>query len=200
MKCKLCGAEMSEGNSYCLACGAKMEETPQKTSAPQITNADASPTGSMTYHTIPSYQESVPTNGASAPPPPMSTVAPPSFFEDNLTPVVSVGHWLLALLILFLLPLAVAVICGIVSAYVAEPILIFILGLLPALSALILILVWAFNKRTNPSQRNFFRAYLILLIIGIIIGVAAVVFFANVFVDYLGSMGITELDLQQFMM
>ncbi|WP_373740133.1 hypothetical protein [Neisseria sp.] len=40
---------------------------------------------------------------------------------------------------------------------------------------LIMILVWAFSSNTNPNKANFFKAQLILMVIGIVLSVIVMI-------------------------
>jgi len=130
-----------------------------------------------------------------AAPPPIATATPPRFFDDNLVPVVSVGNWLATLLLLLLIPIAAAVIAGIAGSLIQNN---WVANNLPGLvlifAYLVIILFYAFNKRTNPSKRNFFRAAIIYTLIIIIILVAAVFALGALLMNYLEELGVQDID------
>ena len=100
---------------------------------------------------------------------PAEEIPQPQFFEDNDAPVVSVGHWVYTLLLLILLPIAVAsgfiFLCGVLRVPEAAN----YASLVAAVISLILMFIWAFSKRTNPSKRNYFRAALIVTAILVVV-------------------------------
>ncbi len=101
----------------------------------------------------------------------------PHFFDNNDAPVVSVGHWIYTILMMILVPVALAFIASAIGRSTNDMTVYRVLFIIANLSIVVLAFIWAFNKRTNPSKRNFFRAYLIILavcvIIAIIIGVTS---------------------------
>ena len=101
----------------------------------------------------------------------------PHFFDNNDAPVVSVGHWIYTILMMILVPVALAFIASAIGESTNDMTVYQVLFIIANLSIVVLAFIWAFNKRTNPSKRNFFRAYLIILavcvIIAIIIGVTS---------------------------
>lgn len=127
----------------------------------------------------PAGQPVPPTRPATA----MGVIPPrPPLFEDKLAPVISVGSWLGTLLLLMLVPLALSILAGVVGSHVgAEHIVTTLLSIVAGLSSLILMFIWAFSKRVNPSKSNFFRAALILTLAMLIIAVVLAVLFATLF-------------------
>ena len=101
----------------------------------------------------------------------------PHFFDNNDAPVVSVGHWIYTILMMILVPVALAFIASAIGESTNDMTVYRVLSVIAVLSIVVLAFIWAFNKRTNPSKRNFFRAYLIILavcvIIAIIVGVTS---------------------------
>lgn len=102
--------------------------------------------------------------------------------QDELAPIVKMGSWFGTLVLWFLIPLAVGVIAAIVSTvmppYGIGRILSTILWIVAVLSSLIFMLILAFNKRVNPSKRNFFKAYLLLCLILVAITIVLIIVFA----------------------
>ena len=76
---------------------------------------------------------------------------------------------------MILVPVALAFIASAIGRSTNDMTVYRVLFIIANLSIVVLAFIWAFNKRTNPSKRNFFRAYLIILavcvIIAIIVGV-----------------------------
>lgn len=98
--------------------------------------------------------------------------------------VVSVKSWLGTLLLLMLVPLVLGVLAFLLGSLLESVLITTLLGLLSGLSSIILILIFAFSKKVNPSKRNFFKASLIMVLISIgisiVLGVLFTVFFASV--------------------
>ena len=109
-------------------------------------------------------------------------------FDENWAPIVKVGDWLGSLLILALVPIALSIIAALVGQLLGTGVLSTILNVVALLSGLILTFYFAFGKRFNPSKRNFFKAYLILLVIAIIVCIVLVVVFAQALVFNPGSL------------
>lgn len=90
--------------------------------------------------------------------------------QPQLYPVVTMGNWIRTLLIISLLPMALNLIgavfslLGTVGLIVALP-----FYLVGSLMPLGLALYFAFSKKVNPSKRNFFKAYLIIGVIAIVL-------------------------------
>lgn len=189
MKCNKCGAEVGENNIFCLSCGAKldaapgapaggfaaMEQTaPAAPAAPAAAPAAASPMAGRDPYGAPPQPGQQPPLAAGPAMPPVRPVQQQPFFDENLAPRVSVGSWLGTLLLLMFIPLTLAVITGVVSSYIgAEHIVTLILSMVSGLSSLILIFIFAFSGRVNPSKRNFFRATLIITLIMLVLIAAA---------------------------
>lgn len=109
----------------------------------------------------------------------------PSFFGDDVAPIVTTGHWLVTLLLLFFIPFAAGIVAGIISGLIGNTTVTIILTILASLTALIMEFIWAFNKRTNPSKRNFFRACLIFTAIFLVLIIVLAIIFLAVFAPYI---------------
>jgi hypothetical protein len=123
-----------------------------------------------------------------APVPPMMPPNAGPMMPPNAGPppqfVVGVGNWLGTMLLLMFVPLALLIVATVVGGYIGhEHIVTSILTILSGASSLILMLIWAFSRRTNPSKRNFFRAALILTLIMVVLTVALVLVVMNMFGD-----------------
>ncbi|NLF79734.1 MAG: zinc ribbon domain-containing protein [Clostridia bacterium] len=203
MKCKSCGAEMSDNNKFCPACGADLREINQEADvataeaageaaaaqpadAPADASADAAPVTAAAPAT------------AAAPLPPQAgpfETAEPQFFDDDLAPFVTTGQWLLTLILLVVLPVAAYVAAAIIGNLVDNAV---VLTVLPPVASfitfLILVLVWAFGGRANPSKRNFFRAYLLVILIMIVVTVVAALAFGSFIMAYFQQMGLADFN------
>lgn len=193
MNCPKCGAEIGPNTAFCLACGAKVSAAqPAAAAAPASPIQPARPAQSAPSFGAPAGQPQFaqpaapspmagrdpfapqPAGGTSsyqAPPqPPQQPPQQPRFFDDNLTPIISVGNWLGTLFLLVLVPIALFIVTSIVSGAVgAQHIVTIILSIVASLSGLLMMFIFAFGKGFNPSKRNFFRAALILTLIFIVI-------------------------------
>ena len=110
----------------------------------------------------------------------------PQFFDSELYPVVSTGNWLGTMLLLFIVPVILACVAGVVSALVgADNIVAIILNIIAILSSFIMVLIFAFGKRFNPSKRNFFKAYLIMFLIMLVILVVMGIVIFTTFAGFL---------------
>ena len=202
MKCPICNTDIPDKAMFCPSCGYKAEASME--SAPETAP------GNMSSAAEPASEPAAPprdpfatqaTGGTQSAGDKQSsfgsTQTSPKFFDDNLTPIVSVGNWLGAFLILMLVPLALSVLAGIVSDLVgASHIVAIILDIVAAASGLVIILIFAFSKRVNPSKRNMFRACLILTLIFIVLFVVLLIVLFTAFssvVDQFSGMS----DLQE---
>lgn len=266
MRCQICGAEMSDNNKFCPACGAKVirEATPAAATTPPWASEPAAPVATTppwasepaapaattppwasepaapataaakavepvqpaaqpapaqpVSQTVPPVAQPAQTAASSAPAQPAApaaTSAPaapqapaaqptaaaqsaafwgnaapapnndanqqgpapePHFFDNNDAPIVSVGHWLYTIILWILLPVAAVFLVKFLGDIINNHGLYMALNYIALLTGLILMFIWAFNKRTNPSKRNFFRALLIvtafLVLLGVVLGLA----------------------------
>jgi len=181
MKCKVCGAEMSDNNKFCPACGADLREINQEADAVAADAAEEAAAAAVTAPAAPKAG-------------PFETAAP-QFFDDDLAPFVTTGHWLLTLILLVLLPVAAYVAAAIIGNLVDNAV---VLTVLPPVASfitfLILVLVWAFGSRTNPSKRNFFRAYLLVILIMIVLIIVAALAFGSFITAYFQQLGIADMN------
>ncbi|MDO4582234.1 MAG: hypothetical protein Q4B96_06615, partial [Bacillota bacterium] len=114
----------------------------------------------------------------------------PNFFDDEAAPVVSVKHWLGSFALLMLLPLAVAIVGGLLNSFLGIELISIITAVLASLAPLILMLIWAFSKKTNPSKRNMFRATLILTLIVVVLVAALAAIVSSFFAPLLSEMAL----------
>ena len=261
MRCQICGAEMSDNNKFCPACGAKvMSEAATATTTPPWASEPAAPAPATTTppwasepaatatttppwasepavpapaeakaaepvqpaaqpapaQTVPPVAQLAQTAAPAAPAQPTASAATsapaapqapaaqptaaaqsaafwgntvpapnndagqqgpapePHFFDNNDAPIVSVGHWLYTIILWILLPIAAAFLVKFLGDIINNHSIYMALNYVALLSGLILMFIWAFNKRTNPSKRNFFRALLIvtafLVLLGVVLG------------------------------
>ena len=267
MRCQICGAEMSDSNKFCLACGAKLvkedspaavapqatatappwasappapaADAPQPAAAPPWASAPAEsqpvaaapsrpvepapgvePAAAVQPQTAPASQAIPATPAPTAPSQPAAAAATgatgtaaksdafwgsatpaqsnaayqpgaapqPHFFDDNDAPVVSVGHWLYTLLLWILVPVAAVILAVFLGRVIGNQLVGNILLLVAYCSGLILMFVWAFNRRTNPSKKNFFRAVLIVTAILIVVIIVLWIIFGSIIMYYYNDM------------
>jgi hypothetical protein len=197
MKCKVCGAEMSDNNKFCPACGADLREEVIDTAEPAAAkDAGASAQTSQSEPAPPAAAVAAIAPAAVARDNAAASAAPaPRFFDDNLAPIVTTGHWLLTLILLTLLPVVAVVAAGIIGNLVDNVV---VMSVLPPVAGLItfllLVFIWAFNGRTNPSKRNFFRAYLLFILIMIVLTVALALALGSFIMTYMQQMGFTDMN------
>ena len=101
--------------------------------------------------------------------------APQPFFEDNLAPIVSVGSWFGSLALMTVIPLVFLVLSSLSPLILPQRFAMLgsmVFSLAGALSLLIFLFVVAFGKRFNPSKRNFFKAYLLFLLLIVVLSIA----------------------------
>ena len=113
----------------------------------------------------------------------------PRFFDDDVAPIVSTGHWLLTLILLTLIPIAVSVAAGIACSllFTDSNTIALIVSAALFVTTLIMMFIWAFNRRTNPSKRNFFRAYLIYTAIMIAVSIILTIVLLAVAMPYINQ-------------
>ena len=272
MRCQICGAEMSDNNKFCPACGAKVirEAAPAaSTTAPPWASEPATPAANTT--TPPWASEPAASAATTTTPPwasepaapaaseakaaepvqpaaqpttaqpvaqPAQTEAPaapaqpaasattsapaaphapavqptaaaqsaafwgnaapatnndasqqgttpePHFFDNNDAPIVSVGHWLYTIILWILLPIAAAFLVKFLGDIINNHNIYMALNYVALLTGLILMFIWAFNKRTNPSKRNFFRALLIVTAFLVLLGVILALVFMDEIAEF----------------
>lgn len=170
MNCNVCGTQITnEKARFCPNCGATLnpEEQPAEAAAP----ATAAAAAAVREQPGPEPQPEVD---------PRQRI----LFNEDWAPIVKTGDWIGSLLIVSLVPLALSVIAGLVDQLIGSPHFVStILYVVAALSGLLLTIWFAFGKRFNPSKRNFFKAYLILTIIAIVICIILAVVFAAFLVN-----------------
>ena len=188
MKCPSCGAEVGENNIFCLSCGTKLD-TPLSTSAtlPPLGNqqqngtivppaAPSRPTQPLTTPTPAARQYQTPIQPQAGFTPATPLPNQRQFFSDPQAGIVSVGNWLGTFLLWMLIPLVLFIVSLVLSSSVQLPAAAgLILGVLPTISYLAMMFIWAFSKKVNPNKRNMFKAMLILSLIMIVLSVVLVV-------------------------
>lgn len=161
MKCNKCGAELEEGAVFCGACGAKIEqpaEQPAETAA--LSEPEAEPEAVIETVTAPAANESVPeavpvqpAAQPFRPEPVVQTVSRQT--EDDGLPV-SLGTWVCRHLITFI-------------------------PCVGWLIYIIMLFVWAFDKKYNSTSRNWAKAELIFMAIAVILVIVIMAVMAGIF-------------------
>ncbi|WKY46497.1 zinc ribbon domain-containing protein [Eubacteriaceae bacterium ES3] len=88
-----------------------------------------------------------------------SAVSPKPSKKEEMSPVLSLGEWMLTLLLL----------------------------IIPIVN-LVMLIIWSADSGTNPSKRHFAQAQLIFMGIGIVLSIIFSLLFAAIFVSTMGSM------------
>ncbi len=188
MKCPNCGSEVSENNVFCLNCGTKLQYEPGAMPQTEVPGFAAEPAPHRDPFG-PSGTETIASEPAFVPPVAAPEEAPrPAFFDDDLAPIVKTKSWLGTLLLWGLFPLVLVAIGVLFLALLKGETYATIIGgvflFLGCIAPLIFCFVLAFNKRFNPSKRNFFKAYLLLLLICIGIGIVLGIVLSVLMVNY----------------
>ncbi|MGD9475158.1 MAG: hypothetical protein AB7V37_09205 [Eubacteriaceae bacterium] len=152
--CPKCYAGVGDDDLICGNCGASLTDNPQ--SNPIILESekplaepvmeesswestDKTDSGNASYNAT--YSE------------------PPSSKKEQTSPVLSLGDWMLTLLLL----------------------------IIPIVN-LVMLIIWSADSSTNPSKRHFAQAQLIFMGIGIVLSIIFSFLFAAVFVSSMNSM------------
>lgn len=151
MKCNRCGAELEDGAIFCGSCGAKIE-------APAEESAETAPFSEPADDAKAAAENlsvAVPTE-PSAPPIQTEPViqASPRQSEDDGLPV-SLGTWICRHLITFI-------------------------PCVGWLIYIIMLFVWAFDKKYNSTSRNWAKAELIFMAIAVVIAVIIIAIWVSV--------------------
>lgn len=184
--CPVCGLEVSAKDAFCVSCGAKLQQPAEETPA-EPAPAEANPVEEVPVTEAPVMEAPAPPTPAEAPQaaqtPPQQNFRDPfgpstgevqdaapvrPFFEDNLAPIVKTSSWFGTISAWVLIPLALMILGEVGAFFIPGKVAITLpaLGLiLGGIYALVFLFVMAFSKRINPSKRNFFRAYLLWMLI-----------------------------------
>lgn len=183
MKCSICGTENKEGALFCSQCGKALKEDPISLDLEQIkVPASLRKTHIIKVSAKPKEAENA---AQSAAPQAADLSEEDSSPADKNVPANESGSE---------------------SEYIdfsasqegaetpAEPVAdpaippmrkrdwlpVFILTAIPAVN-FIMLLIWSFSSRTNPSKKSFAQLALIFMIIDVVIGIAAFVLYATLF-------------------
>lgn len=149
MYCGKCGTELSENAVFCPGCGERVNREPAQDSAQSSYQAPEYQAAPQSDYQAPNYQ-SAPQSSYQAPGYQSPGYQPPVYQQTPAADgAVSVGDWMLSMLL------------------VCIPIV-----------GIVMLLVWAFGSSANLSKKNWARASLLWVLIGIAL---SVVFGASVF-------------------
>ncbi|WKY43113.1 zinc ribbon domain-containing protein [Eubacteriaceae bacterium ES2] len=153
--CPKCYAGVGDDDLICGNCGASLTENIQSN---QITLESENPLAEpvMEESNFESTEKSEQNNSSYKA---TYDTPPPSSKKDESSPVLSLGDWMLTLLLL----------------------------IIPIVN-LVMLIIWSADSSTNPSKRHFAQAQLIFMGIGIVLSIIFSLLFAAVFVSSMNSM------------
>ena len=149
MFCANCGKQNPDDSKFCESCGAPLADTAAAIAAPAA--------AAVAYTPPPQLQPQPVYRPPVAPQQPVYAAPVPQqqpYYQQPQQPAYN--------------PAAVG--AGAKPLSVGEYILTFIVTAIP-LVGFIMLLVWAFGSDTNPNKKNFCRAMLIMMLIGIVLSI-----------------------------
>lgn len=158
MFCASCGKQNPDDSKFCESCGSPLGDAVVK-AAPVAAAAAYTPPPSPAPQPQPVYQPPV------APQQPVYAAPPQqTYYQQSQQPVYNNA----------------AANGGAKVMTIGDYILTFIVTAIPIVG-FIMLLVWAFGSDTNPNKKNYCRAILILMVVGIILSIIFSIVFAGLF-------------------
>ena len=152
MKCNKCGAELEEGAIFCGSCGGKVEgpePQPEKTETPETQPEVIEPSPEpITEPVSEAFEQAAPTQPFSPQVPPVQPQ--PVIEARNEGQTVSLGTWVCRYLINFI-------------------------PCVGSLIYIVMLFVWAFDKKYDETSRNWAKAQLIIAGISIILMIVVLI-------------------------
>lgn len=174
MFCPKCGTDVAEGAKFCESCGSNIQQGEQNNQNQLEEHPEQDPSGfkpvqndQQAYQTQPPVRQPQTQSSVHSPQPqttayqsrPQPAPAPQNNTYNNENPnekPYGIGGWLLT----------------------------FLLMAIPIVN-IVMPFVWAFGSGTNKSKQNFFRAYLIVMVIVIVL---TIVLYATVIAPFIGML------------
>jgi hypothetical protein len=143
MYCEKCGKQLESGSIFCDGCGARIstadEQTFEQQASSQAPNGDKNEGQQSRPYTAPNYQQNQYSNQGYNQPY-YQNYPNNNYQPQKVAPVLSIGQYI-GMMIVFAIPIV----------------------------NIIMLFVWGFGENVNPNKKNFCRAALIMIAIGIVL-------------------------------